>query len=57
MFLYETSFLLHKKILSNVLFSRITIFGAEVLNFWVRDGARCAHFAIVTEKIYREIIL
>ena len=55
-FLFKKLFLLHKKNLSNVLFSRITIFGAEELNFWVRDGARCTLFAIVTEKS-REIIL
>ena len=29
----------------------ITIVGAEELNFWVRDGARCILFAIVTGKI------
>ena len=28
-----------------------TIVGAEVLNFCVRDGNRCVHFAIVTYKI------
>ena len=28
-----------------------TIFGVKVLNFCVRDGNRCIHFAIVTNKI------
>ena len=27
-----------------------TIVGVEVLNFCVRDGNRCIHFAIVTNK-------
>ena len=45
--------ILHKKNLSNVLFSQDTIFGAEELNFWVRDGTRCTFFAIVTKKLFR----
>ena len=34
-----------------------TIFAVEVLNFCVRDGNRCFHFAIVTGSFYAEIIL
>ena len=31
-----------------------TIVGVKVLNFCVRDGNRCIHFAIVTNLLFRE---
>ena len=42
------SFLLHKKNRQRPIFA-YTIVSAEVLNFCVRDGNRCVHFAIVTD--------
>ena len=42
----------NKDLPGNVLSSLLrTIFGAEVLNFCVRDGNRCVHFAIVTRHL------
>ena len=39
---------------SNVLFLQVTtIVGVEVLNFCVRHGYRCVHFAIVTKLSFK----
>ena len=44
-----------KKYLGDDLFLLKTIFGAEELNFCVRDGNRCTLFAIVTkENIFKK---
>ena len=42
----------------NDLFSPVrTIVGAEVLNFCVRHGNRCVHFAIVTKLFFQNWII
>ncbi len=51
----DIPFKIQKKDLQRPTLAYTTI-GAEVLNFCVRDGNRCIHFAIVTNQI-REIIL
>ena len=38
----------YTKKIGNYLFLQLTIVGVKVLNFCVRDGNRCIHFAIVT---------
>ena len=55
--LITSKFIFIYKKIGNYLFSRLTIFGVKVLNFCVRDGNRCIHFAIVTNLLFWEIIL
>ena len=52
----EILIFLHKKSRQLAIFA-YTIFAVKVLNFCVRDGNRCVHFAIVTYKIYYTIIV
>ena len=42
---------LNKKKIGNLLFSLLTIFAVNELNFCVRDGNRCILIAIVTYKM------